>query len=219
MKWQRNEAYEDELLQLLWEGIKEDRSGISVTGLIYCLTKAHFEKQAGGIDPDRRTLLFFTTGLALEQVILNSVLEGKQNPVAGEFEGISYHIDNWDEDLQLVDEFKSTRKSMTGFPVGDELSREWHKQFMSYLKMKGTLKGRFIILQVIRPDLIAFDCEYTQEEIDENWEWILERKAVVEEFEKLGKPPTPFMYNESWECKNCTFKMICDVMGEKNERT
>ena len=210
MEWKRNVNLEDQLLDQMWEGIKEDRSGLSVTSLLYCLTKAYYDKQAGGTKPDRKTLLFFTTGLALETVILDGVMQGHQKPTAGEFEGIAFHTDSFDP-VTGVDEFKSTRKKMTDIPIGDDLGVEWHRQFKAYCKMHDVTTGRFIVLQVIYPELYAFDCEYTQEEIDENWNYILERKETYLEYEEKDERPPPFTTNQDWECRNCTYKMICDV--------
>jgi len=210
MEWKRNVNFEDTLLDQMWEGIKEEREGISVTGLLYCLTKNFYQKQVDNAKPDRKTLLFFTTGLALEKVILDGVMQGYQKPTEGEYEGIAFHTDSFDP-ITGVDEFKSTRKKMTDLPTGDDLGVEWHRQFKAYCKMHNVTKGRFIVLQVIYPDLYAFDCEYTQEEIDENWDYILARKELYESFAEKGERPTPFTTNQEWECRNCTYKMICDI--------
>ena len=57
---------------------------------------------------------------------------------------------------------------------------------------------------------------FTQEELDDNWNWLLERKQIIEDFTDRDKPPTPFQYRSfEKECGRgtpnaCEFLALCD---------
>ena len=213
MKFTRNPEYEDFLLQAMWEAMAEpDRVQPSVTGMIKCLTKTFYENYytaSSNRIPDRETLLLFSTGLGLERVILNDM----QRSEAGTFEGVGYHMDHFGGDTDFI-EFKSTRLSLKNAP--ENYNMGWQRQWMAYAKAKGITSGKFVALHLMGsynppfPQLVAWDVETTQEEVDLNWEWIQIRKDIYLDAVAKGEAPAPFTYNEDWECKNCSWKMICD---------
>lgn len=223
MKYHRNEAYEDKILDDLMAEIEEDRSDQfpGVTSLIYCITKTYWERLHGKPTHDRDTKLFFSIGLGLERALLN---EQKQGLLTGSEDGIFYHLDGLVGDE--VAELKSTRistrtkidKNITKRVDGNyrdvefpDMPEAWIKQMLAYCKVKGTTKAKLIVLHVIQPDIRVWDVEFSPVEVEANWKWLQDRKKVLMFGLKYGRPPTPFQYNQDFECERCAFLLMCKV--------
>lgn len=61
------------------------------------------------------------------------------------------------------------------------------------------------------PDLICWHLEFTQDEIDDNWNWIKDRAGIYLDHVARQEVPTPFKYNMEWECNYCQFKGLCQA--------
>ncbi len=232
MKGIRNPLIEEDLLRKLWEEMDDpDRPNQwpGVTTLIYCLTKAYYERTwPSKGKPPRQTLMLFTTGLWLEKLILGK----EQNATVNELDGIWGHTDHVDIEGERVDDVKSTRTSMAG--GFDKLSIAWHRQFMAYFKQEGVGKGRVIVLHLMGdykppfPDIAVYDLETDQQEIDDNWQWMLDRKQTLDQHLELGVAPEPYTYRvadwklglsepqpvrdkEDFECQRCPYKLMCET--------
>ena len=209
MKYQRNEHLENMILQdLMQEITDESRQHPSVTDLIYCLTKSFYDMQLGDKKPDfsNKTKLFFVTGLGLERVLLEA---RKEKPTVGEYEGIHYHVDSLNGVNTPLMELKTTRKSIkTDFA---DMPEGWFKQAMAYCKANGLTKIEYAILFIIPAELVCYDVEFTQEEVDSNWEWLQGRKGVWNESLANGTWPKEYMYNEPWECNGCKYSLVCEA--------
>lgn len=224
MDIKRNQSAELELLTDMYQAMYEpDRSQPSVSGMIYCLTKTFYENEMvtpnvdGSLPSHRneRQLLLFASGLGLEKVLL----AGKQVSASGVYEGISWHADHIGNDNSFY-EIKSTRKRT---PREDEtaeldiLSEGWRKQILAYFKVSGLISGRLAVLHLMGdykppfPQLRVYEMQASQDEIDDNWAWILSRARLYEQFVESGQPPEPFKYNEPWECENCNWKALCEA--------
>lgn len=93
-----------------------------------------------------------------------------------------------------------------GFPPG------WLKQFMGYAHRFGPTEDdtcdvpyvdyHVAILYVMSGQLVAFIIRFSWEEIELNMAIHQHRGAILEDQLAQGKPPTPFVYNEPWECGN-----------------
>ena len=157
--------------------------------------------------------MYFTAGLGLEKVLLTS----ENETLAGQYDGISYHIDGYEAENDLdikqdatitsIVELKTTRMRPLATP--EAAPKGWFKQIKGYCKTQGVLKARLIIFYIITPELQAWDLEFTQDEIDENWQWLLQRKQVWESSDSIA--PRQFTYNMEWECKECQYRLICDA--------
>ena|SRR3990167_1761743 len=210
----RNEPFEDELLQEMYQAMFDpDRIQPSVTGMIYCLTKTYWNNTltATGLPPaSRRTLLLMATGLGLEKVMLS----GRQNATLGVTDGISWHTDHVGSSKDDFIEFKSTRISTKR---ADPLSKGWKKQILAYFKAENLTSGKVVLLHILGPDgggapfpdIRAYDIQSTQDEVDTNWQWILNRASIYAEAISTQTPPTPFVYNMDWECKECVWLEVC----------
>lgn len=207
MKYSRNEDVEKVLLREMMAEIADERSHPSVTDLIYCLTKS-FYNASKPVKPDetRKVQLFFTTGLGLEKALLVGRQGEKKSGVT---EGIHWHVDSLNGVNTPLMELKTTRTSMkTPF---EEINPRWWKQAMAYCKATGQTKMEFVVLYVIPPELMAYDVEFEQSEIDENWNWLQSRKAVWDQALADGTWPEEYKYNEPWECKECVYAMVCEA--------
>lgn len=178
--------------------------------LLYCLTSSYWQGRdsQGSITHSPKTRLRFAIGVALEDIMLRPVGESQ----AGTFEGVQYEMDAITEDEHLV-EFKSTRMGVKrfteDFPIG------YYRQLLGYMKVYGVTKAKFTVMFIIPPELITWEVEVTQEEVDRNWEWVQERKQIREDCMKEGTIPLPFTFNEEHECKDCPFKLLCDMEAAK----
>lgn len=190
------------------------RNDMSVTSMIYCLTKTYLNEHEERRPLTRRQTLLFYTGLGLEQVILPE----DRNAEVIFADGLKGHTDH-STDTEL-DEVKSTRKKMFDDRPDEILTDGWRRQFLSYLHIKNLLKGRFIILYLMGnygppfPDIRVYDVEATHDEVSDNWEWILARKVTYLEFKEQGLPPTPYQYrNFDKECDNCEWSGDCEMIA------
>lgn len=212
---------EDTLLREMQEAMYDgDRHQPSVSGMIYCLTKTYYEEfhvvpdSQGRKIPhhNKQQLLLFVTGLGLEKVLLS----GRQISEAGEMDGIQWHVDHFGSPTDFH-EVKSTRARANKDTSKPYTSDGWIKQIKAYCKVKGIQSGTLTILHLFGsgsppfPDLLCWDFSLTQQEIDDNWNWILDRAATYQEFVNKGETPTPFKFNEDWECNNCNWKGLCDA--------
>lgn len=225
MEFERDTDLEDELLKEMVEEFHDDtRAQPSVSGMIKCLTRTYYESEVKKISEptySRRETQLFSVGLALEKVILGA----RQIVQGGEHKGIQWHVDHIGTDQKLI-EFKSTRIKAVD---NDEpkISPHWQKQYLAYLKTLGVTEGHFVMLHVMGdyappfPDLRAYRVITTQEEIDANWTWIEQRAITYLKFVKDQIPPTPFEYNEPWECKDCPWLALCNTkkLVDNNERS
>lgn len=227
MEVTRNQEAEFQLLTEMHQAMYEpDRHQPSVSGMIYCLTKTYYENEMvvpetdGSIPAHRneRQLLLFATGLGLEKVLL----AGQQVSAKGEYQGISWHADHIGSDSSFY-EIKSTRKRT---PREDEtaeldiLSEGWKKQILAYFKVSGLASGKLAVLHLMGdykppfPQMRVYEMQASQTEIDDNWAWILSRAALYKGFVETSQPPEPFKYNESWECGNCNWKILCEARSK-----
>lgn len=67
------------------------------------------------------------------------------------------------------------------------------------------------IVYLGQPDLVTGTFTFTQEEIDSNWDYIMDRKKTYEDFWFDNQVPTPYKYNKEWECKNCRYQGRCAI--------
>ena len=219
MKWERNPVLEHTLLKEMQESMHDDdRHQPSVSGMIYCVTKTYYENYMvvpnadGQLIPERSdsTLLLFATGLGLEKVLLS----GRQVSEGGEYEGIQWHVDHYGREGFI--EFKSTRASPRKDGMEPYSSEGWIKQIKAYCKVKGITTGHLVNLHLMGnrnppfPTLEAWEFTLTQEEVDDNWDWIKSRANDYNEYVAAGTPPPPFKYNMDWECKDCSWLALCN---------
>ena len=224
MEYIENKELRDELLGRLIKKFEVDRSDVPhVTELTNCLTKSYLDR-VEPIEHDDQTLIGFMVGFALEQVLLRD--EGQGAPPVEEFEGIFLskdYVDLYGETLDL----KSTRMfpgddgtPKTGWPEG------WMSQFMAYLRprLEGNEDERIpfgvAVVYIVARRLEVGTLVFGRQEIYDQWDWLLMRRAIYMKALASGEAPTPFKHNRDWECGaygGCPRKDTCDaiVRGEE----
>lgn len=192
--------------------LTEKREGIHLSSLNYCLTKAYLDLHSP-ILPTDTELLLFATGYGLETVLTHSIAER----LVLEEDGILYRPDNVlpatnAEGKKMLVEMKSTRSGVKRYREGD-LPDTW----VTYMKagchiMKQTVYNLCVIYVAERPtaQIVSETITFTDEEIAENWAWILTRRDAYVEALETDTIPTPYEWNESWQCNNCRYSLICD---------
>ncbi len=203
MKWEENPQLSDKLVALIAEDMHdEDRPLPSVTELIYCLTKAYNDRFQY-LPPTTKGTIMMAVGVKLGDVFLPKL----RREIGGEYEGIHSHID-----FALdghMGELKSTRYSPKKHP--SEYSAGWHRQILGYMKVQSVTTMVFAVIHIIPAELKTWEVTATQEEIDTNWTWLQARKVQYMDFIQKQVRPTPFTFNEAWECRDCPYKLMCDA--------
>ena len=201
----RDETFEEVLLNELMEEVLDDtRTHPSMTDLIYCLTKNWLSaKRTSPREFSRQTKMYFAIGLGLEDAMLKRRKEVVHNGVC---EGVSWHADSLDGDFI---EFKTTRASMKNYP--DSIPLAHHQQIMGYMKATGFRKVKYSVVFLIPGDMAVWDIEYTDAEVEANWEYLMLRKEVWDMADETGVAPESYRYNMDWECKSCDFRTLCDA--------
>ena len=110
---------------------------------------------------------------------------------------------------------KITDERPHGFP------ESWLKQFMGYAHRIGATPGdpdyvdyHVAILYLGKGELIAGTIRFDWDMVELNMAHHLHRAAILEDQLHIEEPPTPFMYNEAWECKNCPYFRRCTSWGK-----
>ena len=224
MNFHRDEQLEQVLLKYLTDSTFEDRKEQwpGVTNLIFCLTKAFYDRkkhlQTGKLpEHSETTQLMFAVGLGLEKALISNWKEGE---LAGEYEGIWYHIDGHYEDSVL--EVKSTRRrSITGREPNKVIANptvlpeHWLKQIKAYCKVSNKTTAKLAVMHIIEPVLSVWEIAFTPLEILDNWSWLKRRKIVLEAAMLVDKPPAAFEYNMPWECEDCPWRLFCNLEAGK----
>lgn len=191
-------------------GLKTKRTGIHLSTLIYCLTKAFFEEMSP-TEPTDREVMLFSLGLGLQDV-----LTPKQatTPVY-EKDGITFSPDFVFNLGSSYVELKTTRMSISkeSFPetwieyiMGGCFIRKVNQYELAVLYMMGNYKPPF-------PQMQSETLVFEENELKSNWDYLLLRKKVYGEALKAKQPPQPFLHNKTWECENCRYHMQCDAIA------
>lgn len=216
-KYTRAPHVEDHILTLMHEDMKDPSRSAqipSVSGLIKCLTKYYYDNNSNAAKtavPSRRLLMLFATGLGLE----SQLLRGRQFNQVLQVDGIWGHYDHL-QDGDLLFELKSTRISSKRPP--EDLP--YDKQIKSYFKMTGARKLYLTVLHLMGgyqppfPDLVVWDVEFDDKEVEDHWNWMKERRDVYAAAVEAGVAPKQFTYNDEYECEECPYKAICDLREE-----
>lgn len=202
----RNDKLASTLLSEMMSEINENRTGMhpSVTDLIGCLTKSYYDTEPGNhLEPNDKTKLFFVIGLGLER---NLLVLRKETPTYGETDGIHWHVDSLDGGLI---ELKSTRANPNKGENG--ISDRYQLQIKSYLKANNLREVDLAIIYLIQPEFIVWHITFDQWELDTHWEWMKQRRDVWNEAKASRTPPKAFTWNQEWECKECPYKILCEL--------
>lgn len=196
--------------------LKEVRQGIHLSTLVYCLTKS-FLGQVAPIEPTTEEVMLFALGLGLQDVLTPP---DASTPIY-EAAGIQYSPDFQLKILEDTCELKTTRSSLTryDFQVGGELPDTWMEYIKGGCYILGTNEYKLVVLYMLgnyKPSFPLIDAEtltFSDDELEENWNYLLGRQAVYMRSLAENIPPQPRSYCKDWECKYCRYRTTCDAIG------
>lgn len=170
-----------------------------VTELITCLTKSYYNRKSPLPSTDRE-ILFFARGWGLERLLLQNQKRRNEGSIAG----IHYSPD-FLSPLNIPAELKTTMMSRKmidskGLPI------TWQRQILAYMKATESNVYELVVFSLTTPEIISFKIYAEQEEIDDNWQWLLQRKEEYMQCLESNTVPTPV---ESFECKECRYYVRC----------
>ena len=200
--------------------INRKREGIHLSTLVYCLTKSFFDHIAP-IEATDEEVMLFSLGLGLQDVLTPKAAE---TPVY-EKDGVTFSPDfivqlgaraEVSPKMPPVHyvELKTTRMSSgkEGFP------ETWIEYIMGGCYMRGINTYNLSVLYMLGnyrppfPQIHSFILSFTDEELQNNWNYLMERKHIYSASLIMNKPPIPHMWCKDWECKNCRYKLQCDAI-------
>ena len=218
MRVEENPALVRETLDLLkQEYMGEPREGLSLTTLLYCLTKSWKDKYEPA-EPNDRELSLWSAGFGLERVLIQSRMVRQ----VWVMDGVTMHPDFVSLGDQVLADLKTTRAGPKP-PTFDTYGGMWLRQFMGYARKKIVAAREagdvvefpypfdVLIFHVIQAEMKAWRFWFDEAEIEANWEHVMFRKQVMEVAEITGVMPEPFAWNEAWECRDCRYKLGCDL--------
>jgi hypothetical protein len=213
MRVTNNDQLASELLSEMMTEIEEDRRAMhpSVTDLIDCLTKTYYNSSVEKMDFTEQTKIMFLIGLGLER---NLLVSRKTEPVYGETDGIHWHVDSIDHGLI---EMKSTRANPKKADAG-EFSGRWLRQVKSYCVANNVRHVDIAVVYLIQAQFKVYRLEFDQMELDIHWRWMRERRDRWNKAKEENQAPEAFKWNDgeskdSWECRDCQYKIICELKG------
>lgn len=179
-------------------------AGIHLTELIYCLTGSYYNRIMP-LPDSKQGALTKALGIGMERVFIPEDKRAKP----GTCEGIDYSPDFWfrgDTPSELKTTRMSTRKTITrSFP------ETWQQQIKGYCYAEKKLEYGLSIVHLMGgykppfPEILAIKFKFTQQELDDNWTYMLWRKkAYIDSFADQVAP-SPKKWCQSWECKNCPY--------------
>ncbi len=196
--------------------LKQKREGIHLSTLVYCLTRSFFD-QLAPVEPTDEELMLWALGYGLQDVLTPANAE---TPTY-EKDGIVFR-----PDFVLPLEFgycelKTTRASLK--KNKESLPETWIEYIMGGCYMQGVTEYQLSSLHLMGsyappfPELYSETLVFEVEELQDNWERIVNRRDIYQLSLATNQPPTPFTFNKDWECKNCRYKLQCEamVMAEK----
>ena len=197
--------------------IKEIREPNHLSSYIGCRTKTFFDQQQA-IDPTDQEVMLFALGYGLQDVLTPKDAKAE----VYQYEGVIYRPDMRLEasvaELGRLIELKTTRKSAKHHFQDEAIPPTWLSYMKGGCKITGVCKYDLAVLYMMgnyAPPFPVIYCdtfEFTEAEIDSNWEVIRANKIVLDESLKAGMPPNPFQHCYEWECQYCRYKMMCEQL-------
>lgn len=199
--------------------IKDKREGIHLSTLVYCLTRSFFD-QLASVEPTDEEVMLFALGYGLQDVLTPQEAE---SPVY-EKDGITYRPDFVLKLDGSLGEIKTTRMSLK--TLEDHLSETWVEYIMGGCYIREETSYNLMVLLMMGnyhppfPMIHSETLVFEKQELQANWDYLLERKDVYEEALASNQPPQPFHWCKDWECKNCRYKLQCqaiEMVAKKEE--
>ncbi len=192
-------------------------AGIHLTELIYCLTSSYWDKIMR-LPFTKQSAITMALGIGFEHVLIPEEMCAKP----GTCEGVDYSPDFWYRG-NLPAEMKMTRMSTKKTHTRD-FPETWRQQIMGYCYAEKKLEYGLGIVHMMGgynppfPEILAVKFIFTQQELQNNWDYLMWRKQVYVQSFAEQQPPTPTKWCQDWECKWCryaTSTIHCNIRVEK----
>lgn len=200
--------------------IREVREPNHLSSYITCRTKAFLDQKQTSQANDEEVMLF-ALGYGLQDVLTPKEAD---TPILSKND-IIYRPDFILSIRQ--NEIKTTRKSAKHHYIDEYIPSTWLDYMMGGCFIAGSNEYDLIVLYLMGnysppfPQLYCDTFYFEQVELADNWQKILEHKAVLDEALKAARPPTPFQHCYDWECKHCRYRLVCNTiataMGVENK--
>ena len=233
MRVQEDNVLRGQILEAIAQGMEDDGpprpEGIHVSDLLFCLRKAVVRRfQPDPISPQRTLLFAMGRGM---QAYLSRASQDEPPMV---LDGIWGTVDQLQTGVPALPlEYKATFSHPGWGP-----SAHYFQQLASYCKMQGVLEGALVLFYVDgyrafpkpkgftppegpkgtdRPVLLVYRVAFSQDDLD-NWWWeMLQRKNVLENALEEAAPLTlqqrvelvPLTEHWTWECGACPLGGLC----------
>ena len=219
-----------------------ERTGIHVSDLTACLTKAYWAK-TDPQQPSDTEIGLWSIGWSLERVIIPRL-----HVEPFEVDGITMSLDFQLPDGTIAD-LKTTRMAPQGRKGegGFQMPESWLRQFAAYrygwnqrpdlpclscghVHQTGKCQTAIphfcscptavhptdfgvVVVHLIPAEITCWRVTWTEQELNNLWVEMLERANVLENLLATGEPH-PFQYNlGDWECRGCSRLTSCQLAG------
>ena len=247
-EWIPDQAARQELMQRLRDKYTEDRTQeLHWTEVRNCLTKM-WEDKHDPLPPTDQEMLLFAVGFGLEAVILRDeqVMMNDDTGDLGMLSSMSppprimfgLHLT---PDYQQIKGGELDLKSTRMHPDTDGSPKRgwpgtWTHQFIGYAVSNILPAGiqesdgwenlipEYVfynvgIMYITFPvEFAALNIKFSREEVIKVIDNALERKAIYLRHVKEDRKPTPFRWNEDYECEHCRYSFRCNATPRTRAR-
>ena len=192
--------------------IKEIREPNHLSSYIYCRTRGFLDQKQAATPNDEEVMLF-ALGYGLHDVL---------TPVDADTPLIEKHGIIYRPDMILSfrqNEIKTTRKSARNHYLDEFMPQTWLDYMMGGCYLMDTSEYDLIVLYLMgdyKPPFPQLYCDtfyFDKVELDANWEKLISRKERLDWALEENVPPEPFQHCYSWECKNCRYTLVCNILA------
>jgi len=227
MQITRDEAFGDWIIKKIEEREFKERTGTHQSDICYCLNKQALRRLFPQ-EPNRKELLLYSIGWAtqawltghledVEPKVVDGItvtLDALHCPKCGSITNVGTTCSSCGGQLypfELKASYQSSNRAV-------EENGAWIRQILSQCHVMDVttaylsrfeIMGNWKIKEGDRPTLSAWKLDFTQEEIDHNWEWLRERKDVFEEILEtrvLVPKIVAIPSGQVFECAWCNYK-------------
>jgi hypothetical protein len=217
-----------------------DRPGLHQSSLSGCLTRSYNDK-VDFIPPSDKQVGLFTIGFAFERVLLAQENRPEPFEVDGITLSLDTMYLFGPSDLKTTRKRAAGRKGENGFQMPEGWRRQFAAYLyginaafcdcghlrtdheFGWCQYKGCVDPHavvdrrqydfgVVVLHLIEPEITAWRLTFTPEELEENWNWLLQRKRQLE-WMLAHEDPQPFQHNADWECDDCVYSLRCGLQA------
>ena len=220
-------------------GISAQRPGLHQSELSYCLTKSYWNK-TDYTPPDDKAAVMFAIGFAMERVLLErshpdpieidgitmsldsltafempvdlkTTRKGSETSGGCGVCGEPYKGHSW---------ASNGHKYVKGEMVPFEMPEGWKRQAAAYRyalnrhRIQSSYDFHFLVIHLVEADATAWTVTFTPQELEDNWNRLLQRKKLLQTMLDKGDP-APFTTNEDWECEHCPYLLRCQLQASQ----